>query len=129
MDENELTKFFSIIGNNFELGNWEVDLKFIDADEMNQITGNATDFAVTCYKDNVEKACVFMNTEAKYCDWDKPEFTLIHELIHVMFHTVDEHIRDNIKKQKLYTILEERFLNNMSYTMYNLLEETKDGYT
>jgi Zn-dependent peptidase ImmA (M78 family) len=95
---------------------------------MGEITGKSSDYAVTCYKDRFELAIIYLNTEVKYYDWDKPEYTILHELIHIMFHNVDEYVRDNIEKKELYTTLEERFINIMSYTMFKLFDTNCVNY-
>jgi len=125
ISENDIVKLntlFKYLLDELPFGNWRLNLFFIRADEMMSITESPTTFGATKIKNNMEFANIYLNIDAIYEEWDIPEETLIHEMVHVLHNNVNSYIKTTYETNDYYINITEQFINHMSAGIYNLLE-------
>lgn len=121
-DKEYITFLFNKFIELAPIGNWKVELTFLNKNEMYDLVGRDDCHGVTIYKDYIELANIYLNVDAKYNDWESSEQTLFHELTHVEMRYFDEYVKSIVEVPDLYNTMRERFVNNIATAMWNMIE-------
>lgn len=123
--QKELETLLDILIDLFKpISEWHLSLVFIDSIQIGDITGDNTSYGVTSYRNFSKSATIYINIDAVYEEWDCPECTLIHELVHILNYNLNFYCKTtkNCEDDRFYTMLLEQFCNTMSYGIFNCLK-------
>lgn len=130
MNQEELTKLLNYLIDAFKINKWHINLYFVDTNEIQDINGNSNAYAITSYKPHIGVANIYMNTDIAYEPWDLPEYTLIHEVVHIINYDLNHFSKYELNAidNSFYSLLLERFCNEMAYGIWECINSHRHVY-